>query len=227
MATINLQIAATADDGFLDTSTGWDTLQQFVSFGDGITGGERRACLRFTNVTVPHGATVNSASAVFTCYAASVVDGVNLNIYANAEDDAVAPTSTATCEAKTQTTAVVNWAFDTDWAINSEYTTPDIAAIIQEVVNRAGWVSGNAIMVIVRDNNSAVDARRASYDYTNTPGKSAKLNITYSVTVGGGSTGGKGKGGKKGGGTGSPTPPPGKLKAFGVGHWNLGNRRWF
>lgn len=47
------------------------------------------------------------------------------------------------------------------------------------------------------------------------------------ILVGGGSTGGKGKGGGKGGGTGSPPPPPGKLKTFGVGHWNMGSRRWF
>lgn len=66
----------------------------------------------------------------------------------------------------------------------------------------------------------------------NTPAVSSGLAwaigaMTNTSLGGGGSTGGKGKGGGKGGGTGSPPVPPGKLKAFGVGRWNLGNRRWF
>jgi len=49
------------------------------------------------------------------------------------------------------TTAKVKWSVP-NWTTTSEkFQSPDLSAVIQEVVNQAGWASGNALLLIIRD----------------------------------------------------------------------------
>lgn len=49
------------------------------------------------------------------------------------------------------TSASAIWSVSTAWVQDGFYTSPDISGIVQEIVNRSGWVSGNAIAIQLRN----------------------------------------------------------------------------
>ena len=218
MPTVNLQIAEDADDGHL--TVGFGLSPGGVSLAMGRDGFIYHAWLRFVNVTVPQAATITAATLVITGKNGEST-AVELLIDGNDADNAANPVSEAGFDAMARTTAAVAWDFSTTWTADVEFTSPDISTVIQEVVDRAGWASGNALIVFVRnDLGAGADNRRIGQTYAGAPAKSAKLNITYAGSGGKGS-GGKGGGGKPPGGS----QPPGKLKTFGIRSWPLGRRR--
>jgi hypothetical protein len=107
--------------------------------------------VRFTGVAVPQGATISNAYIQFQCDEVST--GVSsLTIRGQDIDDAPGFTSTAfDISSRTVTTASVAWS-PPDWNTVDEagtnQRTADISSIIQEIVNRPGWISGNDIVII-------------------------------------------------------------------------------
>jgi hypothetical protein len=65
----------------------------------------------------------------------------------------------------------------------SDYDSPDISTVVQEVVNRAGWVSDNAMVIIVEGNADSGGYIRAK-SYENSTTICPRLHIEY--TAGGG-----------------------------------------
>ena len=53
------------------------------------------------------------------------------------------------------TTAAVSWSIATPWAEDGVYTSPDIKTVVQEIVNRPGWASGNALGIQLRNTASS------------------------------------------------------------------------
>jgi hypothetical protein len=134
---------------------------------------------RFTGLNIPPGATINSAT--FSGYIYQVgSDRLYCTIYGH--DVASAPDfSTNTYIKNTgqrpRTTASATWqgAFgSTGWK------DKDITGIVQEIVDRGDWSSGNAIaLLFISDNRvSPEPARFRSYD--GVPAEAAKLTIDYS-----------------------------------------------
>mgnify|MGYP001399908884 CR=1 FL=1 len=148
MPTYTASIAASTDDADQAAGTVSLTGTTINVNGTGQYGG-----LRFTGVTIPQGATIDSATLdveiISTTY-----DDPDLTIYAEATDDAATfASSSNNISGRTSTTATVTW---TATAIGAGVkTSPSIAAIIQEIVNRPGWVSGNNIAIIINANSSA------------------------------------------------------------------------
>jgi len=81
-----------------------------------------------------------------------------------ADDSAANPSTYAEANAYSLTTGV-------DWTKSSGFTepmaAPDLAASFQEIVDRAGWASGNAIVALWKDNGS--DAPTSNPDYPEYP----------------------------------------------------------
>ncbi len=46
------------------------------------------------------------------------------------------------------------------WTQDTEYQSPDISAIVQEIVNQAGWVSGNHLVLFWDDHEGRSTATR-------------------------------------------------------------------
>lgn len=68
-----------------------------------------------------------------------------------ADNVASPPANRAAALALPRTVANVAWTPPGSWATSgTAITTPDISAVLNEVVQRAGWVSGNNVLVIVR-----------------------------------------------------------------------------
>jgi hypothetical protein len=115
--------------------------------------------LRFTNLAVPNGAIIDSAYVVLHSHEAkSTADIAIITITAEATDnaltfDTVGFNDNYLLTDRPMTNASVVWTVNTDWVIWQPYKSANIASVIQEVVNRSGWQSGNAIALILAGQN--------------------------------------------------------------------------
>jgi hypothetical protein len=144
--------------------------------------------MRFTNITIPQGATVKAAYLTLRCNGDEAGTVVRTKIRGEDRDDA--PTFLPATEGQNDwnarfpsgcTSAEVLWDEIPEWTPNSDYNSPDIAAVIQEIVNRPGWVSGNAIVIFWDDyddrSTNATDCDRLAYSYDSSPTYCAKLHL--------------------------------------------------
>jgi len=117
--------------------------------------------IRFPGVVIPQGVTITSAHIDFSGinYAAIGDLYTDIDIYFEDSDDAIAPTSGAEFDVLTLTTATVVWSDPSGEKTFEIKTTPSLVAIVQEIVDRVGWVSGNAMMAVFKSNvgNSVED----------------------------------------------------------------------
>jgi hypothetical protein len=149
---LEVPVRISADDAEERASTGAVTL----SSGDLNLGQDganaQTAGLRFTGVGLPRNATVIAAWVQFQVDEASTAIA-GLTVTGAAADNASAFTTTArNISARPTTTASVTWApaaWPTVGARAAEQRTPNLAAVLQEIVARPGWVSGNALVLMV------------------------------------------------------------------------------
>lgn len=119
---------------------------------------------RFPNINIPNGATIDSAKITFKA-GASDSGSITMTIYAEDVDNASAPTNYATHQTArgNGTTATVSWT-PSNWAINLNYDTVDISTVIKEIIDRGGWSSGNAILILIDRNSDNGERVARSYD---------------------------------------------------------------
>ena len=143
--------------------------------------------MRFTSINIPQGATIISASLILTCSITNAVTTVKTRISAEDVDDAATFTNTAAFDLKyaNRTTMQVDWDISSGWTLDAEYTSPDIGQVIQEIVNRAGWVSGNDLVLLWEDFENRSDknesCRRHAYAWDGDSAKAPMLSITWTV----------------------------------------------
>ncbi|TDH21658.1 DUF839 domain-containing protein [Segetibacter sp. 3557_3] len=114
--------------------------------------------LRFTGITIPNGATVNRAYIQFANKGDKAPVAGDVYIKTQDADNAALFTSAAfNISSRAQVSDSVLWPGTTSstWgtlsvgAAGAEQRTPDIASLIQPVINRAGWMPGNALVVLL------------------------------------------------------------------------------
>lgn len=140
---------------------------------------------RFLNVPVPQGATIDSASISLYAQAAES-SSIVFAIAAEDVDDSVTFSGTHDpyMAWQVKTTAIVEWTPGA-WSADTWYESADIASVIQEIVDRDGWASGNSLVLLVyaKDDTQAGYRPARMYDYAgNVSGPI--LNITYSESGG-------------------------------------------
>lgn len=154
--------------------------------------------MRFTNITIPSGSTIDSAKLTFTCKIAYANVVVNSVIIGEDVDDAATFSDIANYQGRRGT--IVGGANDNNitdasvlfnaiaaWTANAEYDSPEIKTIIQEIIDRGGWASGQAMALFWDDhggNSTAVAlTRRSAYTYGGDSAKAVKLVITSSPPI--------------------------------------------
>lgn len=176
---ISLQITAGADDGYTNTVAGGTFNNSANDIFFGKSGAlTLNSFFRRSSVPIPQAANIISATIALTSFA-TTAGALTVTISGNDEDNAAAPTTYAGYNAKVLTGATVDWNTSETWVAESAYTSPDISTIIQEIIDRPGWASGNALMLFIKDNAGSV--LRDVYSYDSTPAKSALLTITYTT----------------------------------------------
>lgn len=139
------------DDGYWDDATNGGTAFNNTSTRLSWSSfNELHAFALFRGVVLEQGETVSRARLDLTIDWVSSAPVLG-RISGNDIDTAIAPTDVATADALALTTASVLWSFPTNIANGSAIrsSSPDISLIIEEIVARPGWVSGNDILLLV------------------------------------------------------------------------------
>lgn len=168
--------ANSAEDGDKSTAIAWNITDINTLTGkdssDPSTDIEKAS--RFTNVTIPQGATINSATLTFTAQS-TFGSNVLVKIYGIDEDDTASIASDPT--GRDKTTANTDW--DQNGRIeDQEYVTPSIVDIVQEIVDRGGWSSGNALGFLIVNDGSANENSHSWYGAAN-GSKVPVLDVNY------------------------------------------------
>lgn len=131
--------------------------------------------LRFPGITIPADALIVSAFIEFT------VDELNsepttLLFQGEATDDA--PPFAATkgnISSRTPITAGVTWLDISAWnVVHEKHQTPDLSPIVQVIVDRTGWSSGNAMAFIITGTG-----KRTAKAYDGDPARAPQLIVEY------------------------------------------------
>ncbi|HEX3047688.1 MAG TPA: hypothetical protein VHY08_23250, partial [Bacillota bacterium] len=139
--------------------------------------------IRFTSITVPKGATITTAYVQFTT---DEISTGPINLMINGEDAdnsqifAGIPYNIA---ARIRTTAQTPWS-PADWNTVGEaglnQRTPEIKSIIQEIIDRPAWASGNSIVIIISGQNGQ---RRCAKSYDGSYAEAPLLHIEYDIPI--------------------------------------------
>jgi hypothetical protein len=141
--------------------------------------GDQTVGLRFQNVGVPQGATITSANVQFYVDEVST-GGCALTIRGQAADDAATFTTVPhDISARPMTTASATWvppAWHTAGEAGPDQRTSDISGVIQEIVDRDGWNSGNAMVISITGTGT-----RTAESYGGAGAKAPLLQIEYAA----------------------------------------------
>lgn len=211
MTTISLSVSCGSDDAHVRSggqratySHSADHLR--VGNDDTASGEPLTTGIRFSGVAVPRGATISSAtlSLVPYWYEDAVVA---VRIAAEAADDSTTFSAAAHPASRRRSATSVRWDLS-DWPrtvplYEQPAPSPDLSAVLQEVVGRPGWRTGNALTLLLADDGS--DDWYAYQVGSFEGGDPAVLTITYEEASVAGRTP-----------AGSATPPAGRLYRRGV-----------
>lgn len=134
--------------------------------------------LLYNNVTIPQGATITSAYIRFRSEDNSPSSSASVKIYAEDVDDASTFSySDDDITDRTKTSASTTWSIER-WYTNSYYNSADFTSVVQEVINRSNWSSGNKLNIIIEP-NSGSDRDAISRD--NSSSSAPEIFITYTT----------------------------------------------
>ncbi|MFT7258186.1 MAG: type IV pilus assembly protein PilY1 [Glaciecola sp.] len=140
--------------------------------------------LRYRGLRIPRGAVITSARVRFTSRILNTSDAT-LSFKAETVGDA---TTFASAENdisnRSTTSAEVIWNNDNNFPLSGESVlSPDISAVLQEVINRADWCGGNSLNLIIEGTSVSASSGRTSSSLESGDGLTPQLIITYDETT--------------------------------------------
>ncbi len=108
--------------------------------------GDQNVGLRFQGVNIPKDATITGAHFEFR---ASESDSGTTNLIITAQDSDNPGTfadSSSNISGRAAISTQVTWSNVESWVYNNTYQSADISSIVQDLVNRSGWVEGNSMV---------------------------------------------------------------------------------
>lgn len=141
--------------------------------------GNQVSALHYMNVDVPPGATIVSAHVQFTSRGTSGIDPCSLQVTMEAADNAPTLGWNPFNYTTRPRTPAVQWS-PAPWPIANvagpTQRTPNLAAILQAVIDRPGWATGNNVAVIIEGMG-----RRSSWSHDQDPSRAAQLCVSYGL----------------------------------------------
>jgi hypothetical protein len=135
--------------------------------------------LRFQGIPIPQGATISQAWVQFQVDSTTST-ATSLTIRGQASDDPVTFSfSSGDLSSRPTTAAAVGWT-PPAWLVKSEagpdQQTPDLATVIQEIVDRPGWTADNSLVLLVTGTG-----QRIAESFDGKPSAAALLHVEYGV----------------------------------------------
>jgi hypothetical protein len=172
---VDVRVAASADDAEESASGGVSLTSSDLEFV--YDGSNQKVGMRFAGVQVPRGATITSAYVQLGVDEAQT-EATALAIQGQAADNAATFVSTSgNVSSRPRTAASVPWS-PAGWivvgAMGPDQRTPDLSAVLQEIVDRPGWSSGNALAIIMTGSG-----HRTAYAYDGTPSGAPLIHVAF------------------------------------------------
>ncbi|MDD4282938.1 MAG: hypothetical protein PHX03_04020, partial [Bacilli bacterium] len=138
------------DDGWTEETSEKNFYNNDNNVRVGYASSYRSLWVKWNNIDIPKGSIVKSAKIKFKSSDSPSGDMDQYTktiLYFNNVGNAVAPLNFDDMENKNKTTNNVTWEMP-ETIGNTWYESPDISALVQEVINRSDWQSGNALMLL-------------------------------------------------------------------------------
>ena len=147
--------------------------------------------VRFENLNIPAGATIQSAYIRFTSKRDST-GSMTINVAGESTNDPDAfSIADNDISDRSTTTTSVDWPITSTWQKKDTYTTPDIAAVVQEIIDHTSWSPNDALAFILTKIAGSSSNTRSFFswhsDKSNTQGITGRgpvLTVTYTTTGG-------------------------------------------
>jgi len=191
--TVTLNVASAGDDGY--DVAGSSTFNTSLN-GEGgqalIVGGKKGSAsvttgLRFNGVTIPQGKTIISAKLdLAESWGGAYDTNVKDKIFAEKSPNCATFNSSSLPRNRVKTTASVNWNSNGSqgtagqwYQTSASAKPPEMATVVQEVINQSPWTSGNSMCILITDNGSTDDWWFEPRSFEAGAAHAAKLIITY------------------------------------------------
>lgn len=151
--------AGTGND-FAYIVEGSSTVLTWFSFGYAVGGatGKETGAIRVVSVTIPQGTVVDSATLHFRCETAVPASNQNVKMKISGIDEDNTATFTSDPWGRAKTTN--NYTNEYSNSSNDTWIDITVTDIVNEILGRGGWSSGNAMGFIIEDNGTATDQTR-------------------------------------------------------------------
>ncbi|GAI26501.1 unnamed protein product, partial [marine sediment metagenome] len=127
----------------------------------------------FRNVRVPQGKLIQSARVTYTAFSDAQRDDVNSYIHGELNPHPLPFSTYEDYAARVRTGARIAWDAIPHWTHQKEYQTPDLKAIVQEIVNLPEWEEGDDICIFWHDHDDRttheIETYRNAYPYFTDP----------------------------------------------------------
>lgn len=135
--------------------------------------------IRFRSLLIPNASTITNAYIQFTVDERDAAQA-NLVLQAESVDSSAAyTTADQSLSSRSLTQSSVSWspvAWTTVGQSTATQATPDLSALIQEIVDRPGWVAGNALSIMVSGSGT-----RTAESYDGDAESAARLVIEFQI----------------------------------------------
>ena len=140
------------DDAGISPACSYSTSTNEIYMGQCYSGQPITSGFRFANVNIPQGMIIQDAHIEFTVDG-TYSDDFNVAFYGENNANALPFSNTSRPTNRLLTTEFAPWhiASSDPWTLGQIKDSPSLTAIVQKIVNRPDWVSGNAMAIILKN----------------------------------------------------------------------------
>jgi len=189
--TIDVKVSNSSDDAEESVSTGnmyLDSSDLELVHDSHNSAGIQAVGMRFVNISIPNGSTIVNAYIQFTVDEATS-GNTNVVIYGENIDNALTFSTVAgNISGRTKTSAFVPWnipVWNNIGDSSADQRTPEIVNIIQNIIDRSGWNSGNDMVLILEAGDGCIDdqCRRTAESYDGSTSSQPLLHIDFALPL--------------------------------------------
>jgi hypothetical protein len=181
-ADVDEQVTGSTDDCYdVDDENFSLTSDRFNAGNHSGANTDYLSAARFQSVAIPGDATIDTAYLTLRCSTEWTGTECFTKLSGQDSDNAAAFVDRTDYDARPRTTAQVDWDISTVWSVDSDYNSDEIKTIIQEIIDRDGWSSGNDLVIFWENDASAAGANnlRRAYSYDGSATYAPKLHVEY------------------------------------------------